>query len=168
MSVVTLLKPFLEEIVVAGKPYQSCLIPYEDEIITLRRKRPPMPYSQIAELLREKYQVKVCRETIFYFIKLRVKKGYKPCKYDAWDIEPKTMNNQPTTEVPSIQKKTALQISEPKASAVTGNPKSEVSPFDPSKVKLTEYSPTWNLHRPNTEEERETYRQYLREEKRKL
>jgi len=142
---------------VAGKPYQSSLIPYEDEIITLRRKRPPMPYSQIAELLRDKYQLKICRETIFYFIKLRVKKGYKPCKYDAWDIESKKPNNQPATETPSLQKQTV--------SAVISKPQSADSLFDPSKVEVTEYSPTWNLHRPNTEEEREAYRQYLRNEK---
>ena len=140
----------------AGKPYQSCLIPHEDEIIALRRKRPPMPYSQIADLLREKYQVMVCRENIFYFIKLRVKKGYKPCKYDAWDIEPKNanVNNQPITEAPPAQKHAVLQTSKPKASS-----------FDPSKVELTEYSTTWDLHRPNTDEEREAYRQFLREEK---
>ena len=33
----------------AGKKYQSCLVPFEDEIIALCRKRPPMPYSQIEE-----------------------------------------------------------------------------------------------------------------------
>ena len=144
----------------AGKPYRSSLIPYEDEIITLRRKRPPIPYSKIAEVLHEKYQVAVNREAIFKFIKLRVK-GYKPCKYDAWNIEPKKANIKPTTEVPSTQKQTVLQTSKPKASP-------EVSAFDPSKLELTEYSPTWNLHRPNTKEEREAYRQYLREEKLKL
>jgi hypothetical protein len=32
-----------------GKPYQSCLIPYADEIASLRERRPPMPYAQIAE-----------------------------------------------------------------------------------------------------------------------
>jgi hypothetical protein len=142
---------------VAGKPYQSSLIPYEDEIIALRRKRPPMPYSKIAEELHEKYQVTVNREAIFKFIKLRVK-GYKSCKYDAWDIEPINAPNQPTTEAPSAQKQTVSQTSKQKAS-------SEVSSFNPSEVKITEYSPTWNLHRPNSDEEREAYRQHLREEK---
>ena len=140
-----------------GKPYQSSLSPYEDEIIALRRKRPPMPYSKITEVLREKYQIAVNREAIFKFIKLRVK-GYKSCKYDAWDIKPINAGNQQTTEVPSVQKQTVLQSSKSKAS-------SEVSSFNPSKVKITEYSPTWNLHRPNSDEEREAYRQHLREEK---
>ena len=64
----------------AGKKYQSCLAAYENEIIALRRKRPPMPYSQIAELLREKYQIAVRRETIHNFLKVRAK-GFKSCKY---------------------------------------------------------------------------------------
>jgi hypothetical protein len=42
----------------AGKPYQSCLMPYEKEIVTLRRRKPPMSYSQIAALLYEKYKIK--------------------------------------------------------------------------------------------------------------
>jgi hypothetical protein len=54
-----------------GKPYRSCLIPHEDEIMALRRLRPPVPYGQIAEFLRRKYQLTVCRETIFKFVKAR-------------------------------------------------------------------------------------------------
>ena len=140
-----------------GKPYQSCLNPYEDEIITLRRKRPPTPYSKIAELLREKYQIAVRREAVYSFIKIRAKQNSKTCKY-AWSIN---ADKQPTAEVPSAQKQTVLQTSKPKSSP-------EVSAFDPSKLELTEYSPTWNLHRPNTKEEREAYRQYIRDEKLKL
>jgi len=49
----------------AGKPYQSCLIPHENEILSLRQRRPPMPYAQIAGLLFGKYQIRVCHETIF-------------------------------------------------------------------------------------------------------
>jgi hypothetical protein len=138
----------------AGKKYQSCLTAYENEIIALRRKRPPTPYSQIAELLREKYQLTVRRETIHNFLKVRAK-GFKSCPY-AWSI-----NADNATETP--QKQTA---SKPKVSAIKGKP--AVSSFDPSKVEITEYSPTWKLHRPKTEEEREAYRQHLREEKRKL
>jgi len=60
--------------------YRSCLIPYESEIVALRSKKPPMPFSQIAKLLCEKYQISVNREAIFKFIKVRAK-GYKPCQY---------------------------------------------------------------------------------------
>ncbi len=54
-----------------GRPYRSSLIPYEEEILSLRCRRPPTPYSQISELLNQKYQLKVCRETIFKFIRVR-------------------------------------------------------------------------------------------------
>jgi len=46
------------------KPYQSALIPYEDEIIALRHRRPPTSYALIADLLFQKYKLSVCRETI--------------------------------------------------------------------------------------------------------
>lgn len=55
------------------KPYQSKLIPYEDEIRKLRRSRPPMTYQQIAELLREKYNLTIQRAAIFKFLKVRSK-----------------------------------------------------------------------------------------------
>jgi hypothetical protein len=59
------------QIAMSGKPYQSCLIPHENEIIALRRHRPPMSYAKIAELLRGKYQLHVCRETVFKFLRVR-------------------------------------------------------------------------------------------------
>ena len=54
----------------SGKPYQSSLIPYEDEIIALRHRRPPMPYAQIAELLRQKHNLLIHRSAIFKFVKV--------------------------------------------------------------------------------------------------
>jgi len=70
----------------SGKPYQSCLTPYETEIITLRRKRPPTPYSQISELLWEKYQIKITRAGVFEYVKRLVINSRKTCKY-AWESE---------------------------------------------------------------------------------
>ena len=134
-----------------GKPYQSSLIPYADEIISLRRKRPPMPYSKIAELLCTKYQLAVCRETIFYFIKLRVKKGYKPCKYDAWDIEPVDTNNQPTTEVPLKQKPTIVQTPKPAAQDKTEPTAQTVDSSKPGRFEM-QFSETYNLTRLPPEE----------------
>jgi|SRR5262245_5011581 len=69
-----------------GKPYQSCLIPHEDEIASLRERRPPMPYAQIAELLRQTHNLRVRRETIFKFIKVR-SRGRRMYRYQrsvAW------------------------------------------------------------------------------------
>ena len=150
-----------------GKPFQSSLIPYRDEIFALRRNKPPVSYARIAEILQEKYGLTIQRAGINKFVKVRAK-NYKPCKY-AWDSEPANAKNRQTTETPPTQKQTVLQMSKPKVSAVENKPKSkdsqEASTFDPSKVEVTEYSATWNLHRPNTKEEREAYRQYLRNEK---
>jgi len=63
-----------------GKPYRSSLIPYEDEIIHLRRRRPPVPYAQIAELLRQKYNLSIQPPAIFKFIKVR-SRGRKVYSY---------------------------------------------------------------------------------------
>ena len=43
----------------AYNTYHSRLIPYEKEIVTLRRQKPPMPYARIAELLMEKYNLSI-------------------------------------------------------------------------------------------------------------
>ena len=56
-----------------GKPYQSSLIPYEDEILSLRKQRPPMAFARIAELLMEKHQVPIQRAAICKFVKLRTR-----------------------------------------------------------------------------------------------
>ena len=56
-----------------GKPYQSILIPYEEEILSLRRQRPPMAFARIAELLMEKHQVPIQRAAICKFVKLRAR-----------------------------------------------------------------------------------------------
>ena len=84
-----------------GKPWHSLLVPYEAEIIALRRKKPPIPYSQIAALLNEKYQITIRRETIYRFMQVRAKQSSKTCKH-AWDIVLPEEPKQP--EAPSVQK----------------------------------------------------------------
>ncbi len=48
---------------------KSQLIPYEEEILSLRRKRPPVPYRRIAEVLRKKYNLCVQHPAIVKFMK---------------------------------------------------------------------------------------------------
>ena len=67
-----------------------------------------MPYSQIAELLRKKYQITIRRETIYRFMQVRAKQSSKTCKH-AWDIELPEEPKQP--EAPSAQKATASKLS---------------------------------------------------------
>jgi hypothetical protein len=56
-----------------GKPYQSCLIPYQVEIIALRSQKPPVSYARIAELLRKKHGLNIQRAAIGKFVKVRAK-----------------------------------------------------------------------------------------------
>ena len=70
----------------AGKPYQSCLTPFEKEIILLRRRKPPMTFSQIAQYLHEKHGISVCPSNIRKFLTSRKSIHTKTCKH-AWDIE---------------------------------------------------------------------------------
>ena len=133
----------------AYNTYRSRLIPYENEIVALRRKRPPMPYSKIAELLREKYQIEVRSTTIIRFIQVRVK-GYKTCKYME-EYKPVNTNNQPTTEVSSLQKPTITQTPKP---ATQDKPEQTVQPEVSSKPRRFEmqFSETYNLTRLPPEE----------------
>ncbi len=106
-----------------GKPYQSCLIPHENEIIVLRQRRPPMPYAQIAELLSEKYHVDVCRETIFKFLRVRS----RGCKVFSYGRNVRTV------------------VSAPKPA----NPRASSPPKPRFEFK---YSDRYNLHRLPPEE----------------
>ena len=55
-----------------GPPWQSRLIPYEEEILGLRRRRPPMPFDQITARLATKYGMKVHLDTVHNFVKVRL------------------------------------------------------------------------------------------------
>ena len=84
-----------------GKPYQSKLIPYENEILAMRRKRPPVPYSQIAAKLNENYQLNISVFGVFDFFKRRATQKQKTYKYEPWD----TPDAQPDTETAVLRKK---------------------------------------------------------------
>ena len=117
-----------------GKPYQSCLIPHEKEIITLRRRRPPMPYSQIAALLHEKYQLTIGSVGIRDFVKRRAVRASKICRY-AWDIRLSEEDNQPKTSSPQKQTAKPVISNKPKSPAAS-QPKDFDMPF----------SENYNLH----------------------
>ena len=92
-----------------GKPYQSKLIPHENEIMAMRRKRPPVPYSKIAAILKEKYQLEICTMAVFDFFKRRVTRKPRQYKYEALDIELLEEPKQP--EAPPAQKATVSKPS---------------------------------------------------------
>ena len=117
-----------------GKPYQSKLIPHENEIMAMRRKRPPMPYSKIAAVLNEKYQLNIALSGVYDFFKRRVTKKPRQYKYDAWDIElpeePKQPEAPPVQMViaskPSVQEKPKQE--EMKENAIVSKPSVQEKP----------------------------------------
>ena len=127
-------------------PRRSSLIPYENEIIALRRKKPPIPYSQIAELLCEKYQITIRKEAVFKFLKIRAR-GYKPCKY-AWNIEPGNTNDRPIIKTPTLKKEPSLQT--PKQ-PVADKPKPRDTSPESEDLEMP-FSETYNLDRVSPEE----------------
>ena len=54
-----------------GKPFQSCLIPYQDEIAALRNQKPPVSYARIAVHLKQKHGLSIKRAAIAKFVKAR-------------------------------------------------------------------------------------------------
>jgi len=151
---------FFEMTRVPGKPYQSCLVPYENEIIALRRKKPPVPYSQIAELLCEKYQLRIHRGTIYSFMEIRSKESYKNkfCKH-AWNME---FNN--TAEIPTLQKSPLLETPKP---AITDKPKPAVTLHPEERAFNFPFSETYNLHRVSPEEAAARLKKLEEKEKRR-
>ena len=57
-----------------GKPYQSKLNPYLQEIHRLRSQAPPISYQEIARILHRKYGIAVSPNGIFSFVKARSRK----------------------------------------------------------------------------------------------
>jgi len=90
----------------AVKPYQSSLIPYEQEIIALRGQRPPMPYAGIAELLRQKYNLTIQRAAIFKFIKVR-SRGRRMFSFgkDITERKPGSIPRLPAVQTSSAERK---------------------------------------------------------------
>src|SRR4026207_626226 len=92
----------------SGKPYQSSLIPHEEEIIALRQHRPPMPYAQIAAVLREKHGLVIQRAAIFKFVKVRSRRR-KVYGYVRAVTENKTASSTTAAPGPSGSRPFALR-----------------------------------------------------------
>ena len=57
----------------SGLPFRSKLAPFEQEIIELRRQRPPVSYRQIVQLLKEQHGIEVTINGVFAFLRTRRK-----------------------------------------------------------------------------------------------
>ena len=130
-----------------GKPFQSSLIPYLDEITELRRKKPPVSYARIAEILYQKHGLSIQRSTIGKFVKVR-SKGRKVYFFKE---EPVAKSILAITTKPKT-----LQTPEP---AVAGKPKpmipdnpNQLVESQPARTFEMPFSETYNLTRVSPEE----------------
>ena len=133
-----------------GKPFNSILAEYEGEIIKLRSKRPPMPFSKIVEYLQKEHGIEVRRQTVYQYLKVRAK-GYKPCKLVEAII--KNADTQATPEVLPVTaapKQTVLGTSEAQKPTIAENRKSETAPT-PKEFSM-KWSDNYNLNRVSEEE----------------
>jgi len=138
-----------------GTPYQSCLEPFEHEIIALRDKRRPMSCAKIAAYMKDKHQVVITRQAILKFLKVRAK-GFKPCQY-AESIKRTIVVNQPVAEVSPVSTRppetpvSPAQKATPKQPTAEKSAKPETSEleFGPFEMKFSE---TYNLTRLSPEE----------------
>jgi hypothetical protein len=122
----------------AGKPFQSTLIPYQKEITELRSRRPPVSYARISDILRKKHGLSIQRAAIAKFVKAR-SGGRKVYFFRKEAGAIKAMQAQPNAESsPSI----------PHPQGATPSPKQEPKRSD---FQFT-YSERYNLRRLPPEE----------------
>ena len=153
-----------------GKPYQSILIPYEEEILSLRGERPPMAFARIAELLKEKHEVSIQRAAICKFVKLRARWRKKEAREKRPALRP--WNTAQTRSQPHSA------LTKPKTDGVPSN-SAGIEPSRPwlagqnhkpvsRERMLTTFTPSneYNLTRL-TPEEAAAYVEQLRREKAK-
>jgi hypothetical protein len=81
-----------------GKPFQSKLIPYKNEIAVLRSERPPASYARIANVLKERHGLSIQRAAIAKFVKVR--SGGRKVYFIRKDMAARrAMSPQPVTQV---------------------------------------------------------------------
>ena len=121
-----------------GKPFQSSLIPYKEEIATLRSQSPPVSYARIADLLREKHGLNIKRAAIAKFVKVR--SGRRKVYFFRREMAAK----KPNPVQPAVQR------SQPACNSQVPDSKAEQQPPLP-KFEFT-YSERYNLRRLPKEE----------------
>ena len=154
-----------------GKPFHSILIPYEGEILSLRKRRPPVAFARIAELLKEKHQVSIQRAAICKFVKLRARWKKKEAQQNratskTWNTalthgsQPHSARTEPKTD--SVPPNTAG--SEPRRPSLAGQ---NDKPASGGRM-LTTFTPSneYNLTRLSPEEAAAYVEQLRRERER--
>ena len=91
----------------SGLPFRSKLAPFEQEIVELRKRRPPVSYRQIVQLLKEQHGVEVTVNGVFVFLRTRRKwdrraaagkKQVVPQQASRRPAPPAVVTNRPCTD----------------------------------------------------------------------
>jgi hypothetical protein len=123
----------------SGLPFRSKLAPFEQEIIELRRKRPPVSYRQIVQLLKERHGVEVTINGVFVFLRTRRK----------WDRRAAAGKRR---AIPQQVSQVPGSLPSPASAVVTNRPGSGNQGTPGRKIFNYTYSNTYNLTRLTPEE----------------
>ena len=102
----------------AGKPYQSKLNPYLQEIAELRKGWPPTTYKEIAKILNQKHPgLNISPNAVWSFVKMRGGGAKKP-KYRLPESDPKSQPSTPPHVAPvsgvhAIKETNPFSVEEP-------------------------------------------------------
>jgi hypothetical protein len=129
----------------APKPYRSKLIPFEAEIAVLRRRRHPTRYSQVVQILKEKYGLAVRVSTLFNFVKVR-KRWDRVHSSDGVPATNFSMSPKPVR--PEQVEKTSVAIERTPSDPLVQQPASSRRRF------MSSFTPgdRYNLHRLTPDE----------------
>ena len=123
----------------SGLPFRSKLAPFEPEITELRRKRPPVSYRQIVQLLKERHGVEVTINGVFAFLRTR-RKWDRPAARESKKATPRVASQHPNSR-------------ETVAPAVAANRPGGSNQATPGRKLFNyTYSNTYNLTRLTPEE----------------
>lgn len=137
----------------SGLPFRSKLAPFEQEITELRRKRPPVAYRQIVQLLKERHGVEVTINGVFAFLRTRRK----------WDRRAAAESKKATPRVASQHPNSRQTVTPPVAANRPGG-SNQGTPG--RKLFNYTYSNTYNLTRL-TPEEKTALEKRLEEERKR-
>ena len=113
---------------------QSCLAPYIEEIIALRKTLPPTTFEEIADILKTKYEITITRSAVHSFLKFYIEKGYKPCS-----LVNKIESVDKVVSLPVITpEKTQAEVAQPTAEKLAGRSSAQTS----GKTEVSENSQT--------------------------
>ena len=138
----------------SGLPFRSKLAPFEQEIIELRRQRPPVSFREIAIQLKERHGINVTINGIFAFLRTRRKWDRR----EAADAKKRT-SPQEVSQVSRSQRPASSPV-------VTNRPGGSNQATAGRKLFNYTYSNTYNLTRL-TPEEKAALEKRLDEERRR-